>query len=90
MARQIEITENGGDGGGPGTGDPGDGDYTPPTSTGAKIAVVISNSNVTFTYDQISAAGGPWPAFRVRVTPMNANGAGPAAEVACAVAPPAP
>lgn len=83
MARQIEITDE--PGGDPGT--PGD-DYTPPTSAGAKIAVVISNSNVIFTSDQISAAGGPWTAFKVRVTPMNANGSGGAAEVACAVAPP--
>lgn len=65
----------------PGVGDPGDEGYEPPTDTNARLAVIVSRSPVTFTHDQIVAAGGPWPAFTVRVTPLNGNGSGQAAEV---------
>lgn len=60
------------DPGGPGPGGP----PTPPTQPGTKIALQVSSTNATITSEQITAAGGPWPAFKVRVTPLNANGAG--------------
>lgn len=70
------------DPGGPGSGDPGDPTYEPPTDADAKIAVIVTASNATFTADQITAAGGPWASFSIRVTPMNSKGSGPSAEMA--------
>lgn len=64
----------------PGEGEPGNPGYIPPTGSGTKIAVVIAGSNVTFTADQIAAAGGPWPAFTIKVTPINETGSGTPAE----------
>lgn len=64
----------------PGTGDPGDPGYTPPTTPGAVMAAVTTNSAITFTEDQIVAAGGPWASFTTRVTPVNDYGNGPYAE----------
>lgn len=77
MARPIEDP-----GDDPGTGDPGDSGYTPPTSgPNTKIAVVTTNSAYTFTEAEIIAAGGPWPSFTIRVTPVNDNGSGTYQEV---------
>jgi len=66
----------------PGTGGPGDPGYTPPTSgTDTKFAAVTTNSNFTLPEEDIVAAGGPWPAFRIRVTPVNDWGVGAYQEV---------
>jgi hypothetical protein len=71
------LEEDGGGGGDPGTGGGGTpAAPTPPTQPGTKIALQVSSTNATITADQIIAAGGPWPSFKVRVTPLNANGAG--------------
>lgn len=64
---------------GPG-GDPGN-PSTPPTQPGTRIAFLVTSSSVTITEDQIIAAGGPWPAFTFRVTPVNDTGSGPPAQV---------
>lgn len=69
MALPVNPDEPGG-GGAPGGGDP------PPTDPATKIALQVTSTNVTITTDQISAAGGPWSSFKVRVTPVNANGPG--------------
>lgn len=78
MALPINPNEpgDGGEGGSP--GDPG---YIPPTGPGTKLAAVVTSTSITFTADQIAAAGGPWPNFKFRVTPVNDTGAGTAAEV---------
>jgi hypothetical protein len=60
----------------PGEGEPGDPGYTPPTGPNTKIALVVTSSNLTLTEDQIVAAGGPWAAFTIKVTPVNDNGTG--------------
>lgn len=75
MARPIDPSDPGD------TGEPGDPGYYPPPATGAVLAAVVTSSNINFTADQILAAGGPWTGFRLRVTPINDTGAGPAAEV---------
>lgn len=64
----------------PGSGSPGDAGYIPPTGPGTKLAVVTTNTNLTFTETEILQAGGPWPAFKIRVTPINDNGSGPSGE----------
>lgn len=69
----------------PGDGDPGDPGYVPPTGPDTKIAVVVTNPGVTFAAAQIIAAGGPWPNFKVRVTPVNDYGVGAYAEVVVVV-----
>lgn len=74
MARPIDPAE-------PPSEDPTDPGYTPPTGPGTKIAFVVAGSAATITSDQIAAAGGPWPAFKVRVTPFNNAGPGPSTEV---------
>ena len=77
MARPIDDP-----GTDPGVGDPGDPGYTPPTSgANTKLAAVTTNSNYTFTEEDIVAALGPWAAFTIRVTPVNDLGAGDYAEV---------
>jgi hypothetical protein len=65
----------------PGEGGPGDPGYIPPTGSDTKIAIVTTNSGYTFTEAEIAAAGGPWPVFSIRVTPVNDYGSGTAAEV---------
>lgn len=90
MGIPIQPDEPGNDGGG---GDPGGGTGggstpaapTPPTQPGTKIALQVSSTNATITADQIIAAGGPWPSFKVRVTPLNANGVGPSQTVEATV-----
>lgn len=77
MARTVDPPADGG-----GSGMPGQSGYVPPTDSNAKISIVVSSSNATITADQIAVAGGPWASFEVRVTPINAQGAGTAAEVA--------
>jgi hypothetical protein len=77
MARPINPDDPGGGGG----GEPGDPGYVPPTSPGTKLAAVVTSTSLTFTADQIAAAGGPWPAFTLRVTAINDKGSGPAVEV---------
>ena len=84
MARPINPDDPGTDPGTPGT--PG---YIPPTRAGTKLAVTVTGTSVTFTSDQIKAAGGPWASFTIRVTPFNAGGSGPPASVTIS-APPAP
>lgn len=59
---------------------PGDGPI-PPTGANTKIAVVVTKTAYAITEDQIVAAGGPWPSFKVKVTPINENGAGTPMEV---------
>lgn len=78
MAIPVNPDEPG-EGGG---GQPGDPGYVPPTGPGTKLAAVVTTTTITFTADQIAAAGGPWPAFKVRVTPINDTGSGPPAEYA--------
>lgn len=65
----------------PGEGGPGDPGYVPPTGSDTTIALVVVGSNITIAADLIAAAGGPWPAFTVKVTPVNDNGAGTPASV---------
>lgn len=65
----------------PGVGGPGDPDYIPPTGPGTKLAAIVTGSTITFTADQIIAAGGPWASFKIRVTPINASGTGTPDEV---------
>lgn len=74
---QVVDPPNDNDGG----GDPGDPGYVPPTGSNTKIAMVISGLTCTFTPDQIAAAGGPWPVFTIKVTPVNDAGAGTPQEV---------
>lgn len=85
MAVPINPSEPGDEGGGGSPGDPG---YVPPTQPGTKLAFVVVGSSVTITEDQIRAAGGPWPTFTLRVTPINDTGSGPAASVDYPPAPP--
>jgi hypothetical protein len=59
----------------PAVGTPGSPGYRPATSAGTAIAAVVTGSSLTLTADQISAAGGPWTGFRVRVTAFNDQGA---------------
>ena len=61
-------------------GTPGDPGYVPPTAPGTKLAQVVAGTTATFTGDQITAAGGPWTAFTIRVTAINGTGSGPAIE----------
>lgn len=75
MAQDIDPPNENTDGGTPGT--PG---YFPPTGANTKIAILVQKPAYTITEDQIVAAGGPWTGFVVRVTPINDNGSGPAAE----------
>lgn len=76
MAYEYPVPEDN-----PGVGEPGEPGYVPPTGPGTKIALIVTGSTITITADQITAAGGPWPAFSVRVTPINASGTGTSAEV---------
>lgn len=64
------------DGGGGGDPPAPGGVPTHPPQPDTVLAVQVSSTNVTFTSEQIAAAGGPWLAFSVRVTPLNVNGAG--------------
>jgi hypothetical protein len=68
-------------------GDPGTPGYTPPTDPNAVFAIVVTSSNCTIAASAIAAAGGPWAAFTVRVTPVNDWGAGTPAQVDWPVAP---
>lgn len=76
MSLPYPIEDDGGGGG----GDPPD-PSNPPTQPGTTIALLVVSSNVTITADQIVAAGGPWAAFKVRVTPINDVGSGTAEQV---------
>lgn len=56
------------------------GGSVPPTGPNTKIAAIVTKTAYAITEDQIVAAGGPWPGgFKIRVTPINANGSGVAA-----------
>jgi len=61
--------------------EPGDPGYYPPTEAGTVLAFVVYGTSFTITSEQITAAGGPWAAFTVKVTPANDYGSGASQEV---------
>lgn len=76
MARTIDPPNDNVDG-----GEPGSEGYTPPTGPNTKIASVVTKTAFAFTEDQIREAGGPWPVFTIKVTPVNDAGSGTPGEV---------
>jgi hypothetical protein len=64
-----------------GEGTPGTPGYIPPTGSNTRLAVVVTGSAITFAEEDIVGAGGPWPAYTLKVTPVNDAGSGTPAEV---------
>jgi len=81
MARAIIEQDYGDPGDGGGNPTPSDptapaGSVNNPTTTSpnSKLAKMVFGTSTLFTADEIKAAGGPWPKFKLRVTCLNNSG----------------